>query len=145
MTTDNRNTSVADYSSDRAQRRAARAEYRTKRRAARYAGGGAFVAGVALIAFGVIIMLHNMGLVQLHNGWALFNLIPAAGSFATAYGAYRTNGGRLNSMVGGSILGGLVFTAIAAAFLFEWNLSLLLPAILIVAGVGMLFNTLLPD
>jgi len=144
MTTETRNTST-DYHADRALRRAARAQYRAERRAARYAGGGAFVGGVALIAFGVIIMLQNMGIVQLHNWWALFILLPALGSYATAYGAYRTNGGHLNAMVRGSIFSGLVFTAIAAAFLFELNLSLLLPAVLILAGVGMLINTVLPD
>jgi hypothetical protein len=147
MTTDSHNAynSSTDYYAERAQRRAERAQYRAARRAARYAGGGAIVGGVALIAFGVIIMLQNMGVMQLHNWWALFILIPALGSFATAYGAYRTNGGRLNSMVRGSTIGGLVFTAIAAAFLFELNLGLLLPAILILAGVGLLFNTVLPD
>jgi hypothetical protein len=145
MTTETRNTSSTDTYADRALRRAARAQYRAERRAARYAGGGALIGGVALIAFGVIIMLQNMGLVQLHNWWALFILLPAFGSFAAAYGAYRTNGNRLNSMVRGSIVGGLVFSAIAATFLFELNLSLVLPAVLILASVGMLFNTVLPD
>ena len=64
MTTETRNTQATDYYADRALRRAARAQYRAERRAARYAGGGAFVGGVALIAFGVIIMLQNMGIVQ---------------------------------------------------------------------------------
>jgi hypothetical protein len=144
MTTETRNTSN-DFYADRALRRAARAQYRAERRAARYAGGGAVVGGVALIAFGVIIMLQNMGIVELHNWWALFILLPAFGSFAAAYGAYRTNGGHLNAMARGSIIGGLVLTAIAATFLFELNLSLLLPAVLILAGAGMLFNTVLPD
>ncbi len=142
MTTESRNTSTlpqaTDYYAERAQRRA-------ERRAARYAGGGAFIGGAALIVFGVILMLQNMGVVQLHNWWAVFILFPALGSFATAYGAFRTNGGRLNSLVRGSILSGLVFAAIAAVFLFELNLSLLLPAVLIVAGIGVLFNTVLPD
>jgi hypothetical protein len=145
MTTETRNTSTTDYYADRALRRAARAQYRAERRAARYAGGGALVGGVALIAFGVIIMLQNMGVVQLHNWWALFILLPALGSFAAAYGAYRTNGGHFNSLVRGSILGGLIFTTIACVFLFNLDFSLLLPAILIAAGVGMLFNTVLPD
>jgi hypothetical protein len=145
MTAETRNTQTTDYYADRALRRAARAQYRAERSAARYAGGGALIGGVALIAFGVIIMLQNMGMVQLHNWWALFILIPALGSFATAYGMYRTNGGHLNAMVRGSIIGGLVFTAVAATFLFELNLSLVLPAVLIPAGVGMLFNTVLPD
>ena len=144
MTTETRST-LNDYYADRALRRAARAQYRAERRAARYAGGGALIGGVALIAFGVIIMLQNMGLVQLHNWWALFILIPALGSFATAYGAYRTNGGRLNAMARGSFMGGLLLTTIALVFLLGLDFSLLLPVILIVAGLGMLLNTLLPN
>lgn len=140
MTTDSRNTynSSTDHYAERAQ-------YRAERRAARYADGGALVGGAALIAFGVIIMLQHMGLIQLHNWWALFILIPALGSFATAYGAYRTNGGHLNSMARGSIIGGLVFTAIAAAFLFNLNSSLFWPVLLILAGIGLLINMALPD
>jgi hypothetical protein len=144
MTTETRNTST-DYYADRAQRRAARAQYRAERRASRYTGGSAFVGGAAFIAFGVIIMLQNMGLVQLHNWWALFILIPALGSFATAYGMYRTNGGHLNAMVRGSIMGGLMITAMAIVFLFDLNFTLFLPVILIVAGLGVLVNTVLPD
>jgi hypothetical protein len=144
MTTETRNTSN-DYYADRALRRAARAQYRAERRAARYAGGGAFVGGVALIAFGVIIMLQNMGIVQLHNWWALFILLPALGSFATAYGAYRTNGGHLNAMARGSFMGGLLITSIAVIFLFDLNFSLFLPVVLIAAGLGVLVNIMLPD
>jgi hypothetical protein len=144
MTTETRNTSN-DYYADRALRRAARAQYRAERRAARYAGGGALLGGVALIAFGVIIMLQNMGIVQLHNWWALFILLPALGSFAAAYGAYRTNGGHLNAMARGSFMGGLMITAIAVIFLFDLNVNLFLPVILIVAGLGVLVNTVLPD
>jgi len=144
MTTETRNTQT-NYYAERALRRAARAQYRAERRAARYAGGGALIVGMALIAFGAIIMLQNMNLVQLNNWWALFILIPALGSFATAYGAYRTNGGRLNAMVRGSFMGGLLLTAIAMVFLLGLDFSLLLPVILIVAGLGMLLNTLLPN
>ena len=145
MTTETRNTSTTDYYADRALRRAARAQYRAERRTARYAGGGALIGGVALIAFGVIIMLQNMGAVQLHNWWALFILLPALGSFAAAYGAYRTNGGHLNAVARGSFMGGLLITAIAAIFLFDLNFSLFLPVVLIVAGLGTLVNTILPD
>ncbi len=144
MTTETRSTLTDDYA-DRALRRAARAQYRAERRAARYTGGGALIGGMALVAFGVIILLQNMGLVQLHNWWALFILIPALGSFATAYGAYRTNGGRLNALVRGSFMGGLLLTAIALVFLLGLDFSLLLPVILIGAGLGMLLNTLLPN
>ena len=132
-------------SSQPVDRRTEHTQRRAERRAARSAGGGAWIAGVALIAFGVIIMLQNMGALQLHNWWALFILLPALGSFAAAYGAYRTNGGRLNTTARGSIIGGLIFTAIAALFLFDLNSSLFWPVLLILAGVGLLVNTLLPD
>jgi len=145
MTTETRNTSSTDYYADRALRRAARVQYRAERRAARYAGSGAFVGGVALIAFGVIILLQNMGVVQLQNWWALFILLPAFGSFTAAYGAYRTNGGHMNAMVRGSFIGELLITAVAMVFLFGLNISLFLPVVLIVAGLGLLFNTVLPD
>jgi hypothetical protein len=142
MTTDSHNASNSPQPTDRY---AGRAQRRAERRAARQANGGTWIGGVILIGLGVIFLLQNAGALYLQNWWALFILIPALGSFATAYGAYRTNGGRLNSMVRGSIIGGLVFTAIAAAFLFELDLGLLLPAVLILAGVGMLLNTALPD
>jgi len=135
MTTENRNTSTTDSYSDRAQRRA-------ERRAAR--GGGAWIGGVILIGLGVIFLLQNAGMLALQNWWALFILIPAVGSFGAAYTEYRTSG-RFNTRARGSLVAGLVFTAVAAVFLFNLNFSLLLPAILIVAGVGILFNTVLPD
>ena len=142
MTTDSNNTSNSSQPTDRYSERAQR---RAERRAARGNNSGAWLAGVALIAFGVIIMLQNMGALQLHNWWAVFILLPALGSFAAAYGAYRANGGRLNTTARGSIIGGLIFTAIAAFFLFDLNSSLFWPVLFILAGIGLLVNTLLPD
>ncbi|HTP07668.1 MAG TPA: hypothetical protein VMP08_05420 [Anaerolineae bacterium] len=129
---------------ERALRRAERAQYRAERRAMRYTGG-AWIIGAGLIVFGAIILLQNMGALYLQNWWALFIMIPALGSFATAYGAYRNNGGRLTAMVRGSFMGGLLISAIAVVFLFDLNFSLLLPIILIIGGLGLLFNTALPD
>jgi hypothetical protein len=135
MTTENRNTTANDYRTDRAQRRA-------ERRAARE--GGAWIGGVILIGLGVIFLLQNAGMLALQNWWALFILIPAVGSFGAAYAETR-HSGRFNARARGSVVAGLVFTAVAAVFLFNLNFSLLLPAILIVAGVGILINTVLPD
>ena len=135
MTTETRNTQSTDYSTDRAQRRA-------ERRAARE--GGAWIGGVILIGLGVIFLLQNTGALYLQNWWALFILLPALGSFGASFTEYRVSG-RFNAKARGSLVAGLVFTAIASVFLFNLNFSLLLPAILIVAGVGILFNTVLPD
>lgn len=132
MTTESRNTPTTDYTTDRAQRRAAR---RTSE---------AWIGGLVLIGLGVIFLLHNAGALHLQNWWALFILIPALGSFGGAYTEYRVSG-RFNAKARGSLVAGLVFTAIACVFLLNLDFSLLLPAILIVAGVGILFNTVLPD
>ena len=105
-------------------------------RGARGNGGGAWIMGVVLIGLGVVFILQNAGALYLQNWWALFILIPALGSFGASYAEYRNNGGRLNSRVRGSVLSGFVFTAVAAFFLFNLNISLLLPAILILAGAG---------
>jgi hypothetical protein len=135
MATESQHT---DYRSERAERRA-------ERRAAREARGGARIGGIVLIALGVIFILQNMGALYLQNWWALFILIPALGSFGASYAEYRNSGGRFNARARGSLIAGLIFTAVAAVFLFNLNFSLLLPTILIVAGLGILFNTMLPD
>jgi hypothetical protein len=136
MTTETRNASSTDYYADRAPRRATR-------RAARHTSE-AWIGGIVLIGLGVIFLLHNAGALHLQNWWALFILLPALGSFGSAYTEYRVSG-RFNTKARGSLVAGLVFTAIACVFLFNLDFSLLLPIILIVAGVGMLFNTVLPD
>lgn len=90
-------------------------------------------------------MLQNMGTLVINNWWALFILLPALGSFATAYGAYRNNGGRLNALARGSLISGLIFTAIAAFFLFNLDWFKLWPLLLILVGLGALVNALLAN
>jgi hypothetical protein len=122
-------------------RRAARRARRAERRAARY--GGAWLIGAALIILGVIFMLQNTGALHLNNWWALFFLLPAAGSFATAYSSYR-NQGRFTATSRSALIGGLVLTALAALFLFNLDWGKLWPVLLILAGIGALINAWLP-
>jgi hypothetical protein len=133
-----------DWFSARMERRMERVQHRAERRAARYAGGGAWLAGVGLIVLGVIFMLQNMGLVLIGNWWALFILLPALGSFAAAYGAYRDNGGRLNALARGSLISGLILTAVAAFFLLDLDWGKWWPSLLILVGIGTLASALLP-
>ena len=134
-----------DRVSERTERRMARIQLRAERRAARYVGGGTWVAGLVLIALGALFMLQNMGALVVHNAWALLILIPAAGSFATAVGAFRLNGGRMTATVRGSVIGGLILVAITAFFLFDLDLGKWWPVLLILAGVGALVNAAWPD
>lgn len=134
-----------DWVSDRMERRMERRQRRAERRAVRYTGGGAWVAGLVLIALGALFMLQNMGAVVLRNSWALLILLPAAGSFATAIGAFRLNGGRMTTTVRGSLISGLIFVAITAFFLYDLNWATWWPVLLILAGLGALANAAWPD
>ena len=113
-----------------------------ERRARR--GGGSWVGGVALIILGVVFWLQNMGTLNLRNWWALFILIPAVGAFSNAWWAYQDSGRRLTSRVRGALIGGVVFSLITAIFLFDLNWGYLGPIIIILAGVGILLNAMLP-
>jgi hypothetical protein len=130
--------------SERDLRRSDREARREERRAQRAASGTAWVGGVVLIVLGVIFLLQSVSGFTLNNWWALFILIPAFGSFADAWNIYRQVG-RLNKRVRGELISGCVFLLITATFLFNWNWGLVLPVLLIIWGVTILLNSLLPD
>ena len=126
-------------------RREGRRQRREERRAARGAGnGGAWVGGVVLIVLGVVFLLQNTGASSLENWWALFILIPALGAFGRARSNYQDAGGRLTAAVRSALMGGVVLTLVSAAFLFNLNWGLLAPVLILLVGVGLLINALLP-
>ena len=122
-----------------------RQQERAERRAARHGGGAAgsynWAGGLILIVLGGIFLLQNMNLLgTFDNWWALFILIPAIGSFASAWSHYRRTGGQWNSSVTGSVIGGLVLTSVAGAFLLDWNIGQLWPIFLIIGGLSVLLG-----
>ncbi|MBE0699903.1 MAG: hypothetical protein IH586_23505 [Anaerolineaceae bacterium] len=117
---------------------------REARREARYQSGGAWIGGAVLIGLGIIILMQNFGALYLQNWWALFILIPAVGAFGNTWRAYQGAGGRMTAQARGSLIGGLVLSMVAVIFLFNLSWGLLGPAILVLAGVGILINALLP-
>jgi hypothetical protein len=128
----------------RDQRQLEREARREERHARRGSNSGAWIGGVVLIILGVIFLLQNVRGFHLNNWWALFILIPAFGSFADAWNIYRRTG-RLSRRVRGALVSGCVFSLITATFLFNWNWGLVLPVLLIIWGVTLLLNSLLPD
>jgi hypothetical protein len=103
-----------------------------------------WIPGIILIALGLIFLLQNLTNFHLQNWWALFILIPAIGSFATAWNQYQ-QAGRLTSASRGPLIGGLVFTLISLIFLLNLDFSRFWPIFLIIAGLGALVSALLPD
>jgi hypothetical protein len=141
MNTDPSSTNMQPvYPDPRAQRRAERAA----RRANCQTQGTSWIGGVILILLGGIFLLQNFGVVYAFNWWALFILIPTAGAFGAAWTAYQTTG-RLGMAARGSLIGGIVLSMVAAAFLFNLNWALVGPALLLLAGFGILVNVLLPN
>ena len=105
--------------------------------------GMPWIGGVVLIIVGVVFLLRQVSGFELNNWWALFILIPAVGSFGSAWRAYQNAGRKFTSTVRGSLIGGLMMMLIAAIFLFNLNWALFFPAILILSGIGLLASSFL--
>ena len=101
--------------------------------------------GLAFIAGGAIILLNQSGLLSFEfNWWAIFILIPAIGSFSSAYNRYRATNNLFDmSVMMPALIGlfmiGLMFNLLSGnGWNFNWNL--LWPIMLIVIGLGMIFG-----
>jgi hypothetical protein len=129
-----------DWHSQRRAERLARHEARGQRHAGRPYG---WVAGAILILLGGVFLLQNIGYLFLFNGWALFILIPALGMFASSWNSYKTNG-RLTRGGVVSLAWGVMMTVLTMVFLFDLNLGLYWPVLLIVGGMVLLGTALLP-
>jgi hypothetical protein len=118
-----------------------RIERREERRAEREAGGFSWMIGLILIVIGGLYLLQETGILPgFTNWWALFMLLPAAGVFSAAVGAYRRSGGQLTPEVIGLLVGSLLFVAMTGFFLFGVSFTWFVPLFLIAAGLFILFG-----
>ena len=128
--------------SDQRTQREQRIEERRTRRAAR--SGDSWMGGAILIGLGILFLLNNLNVFYVENWWALFILLPAVGAFTTAWKTYRQDR-RLSSPVRANLIGGTILTLVAAMFLFNLDWMIFGPILLILAGVGLAINALLPE
>ena len=125
-------------------------EARRQRREARRAVLGdpsqrsTWLVGLVLILLGGAFLLRNSGTfdIPFKNWWALFILIPAVGSLDTAIRLYRSSDHRLTAAARGSLLVGLVLTFVTISFLFDLNMAVFGPIIIILIGVALLAGNL---
>jgi hypothetical protein len=118
-----------------------RIERREERRAEREAGGFSWMIGLILIVIGGLYLLQEAGILPgFTNWWALFMLLPAAGVFSAAVGAYRRSGGQLTPEVIGLLVGSLLFLVMTGFFLFGVSFTWFVPLFLIAAGLFTLFG-----
>jgi hypothetical protein len=115
-----------------------RREERMRRRELRWSsGGGPWVGGTILIVLGVLLLLNNLGFYLPRHWWAIFLLIPAAGSFASAYSMYQT-AGQATAAVRGAVVGGLILVGLTVLFLIDFDWGRYWPVILILLGIAVL-------
>lgn len=134
----NDNSPQSNFSTHRAERRQRIEERRAMR------AGGEWIGGALLLLIGLLLLGRNLNFTAFDNWWALFIMLPAIGSFSTAWGMYQAAGGRFTMRARSAMLVGLVLTAVTVMFLFNLNWTILGPALLILAGVGLLINVILP-
>jgi hypothetical protein len=104
----------------------------------------AWVGGVVLIIIGVAFLFQNISGLWLSNWWALFILIPAIGSLATAWRIYESHG-HMTASARGPLVGGIVLLMVTATFLFNLDWGRVWPVFLIIAGASALAAGLLSD
>jgi hypothetical protein len=122
----------------RAERHAEREQWRAERHAHRW--GGPWLGGAILIALGFIFLAQNLGIAVFQNWWALFVLIPAITSLGTAWNIYKANDHQWTGAARGPLVTGLILLVITATLLFGLNWGLIVPLLLIIAGVAALLN-----
>lgn len=121
-------------------RRSIRRERIAERRARH---SSSWVLGSLLILIGIFILIQNLTAFELQNWWALLILIPAIGAFANAWRAYHKDG-YISGPARGALISGFILTMVAALFLLNLNWVILCPVLLILAGLAVLVNMLLP-
>lgn len=118
--------------------RMSRLERRRQRR------GGSAMGGVLLIGLAVLLLLQNQGTLSFGRWWALLIMIPAIGAFVNAVHEFRSTGNQVTRRASISLISGLILTAITAAILFNLDWGWFGPALLLLAGIGLMgrsFNT----
>lgn len=135
----NDNSSQPNFTDRREERRERRQERRLGRR------GGEWMWGILLILLGAILYMRNMNIYILNNWWALFILLPALGSFATAWRISQAAGGGFPARARSALIFGVVLVLVTAMFLFSLNWTILGPILLALAGIGLIINGMLPE
>jgi hypothetical protein len=118
-----------------------RLEERRERRAVQ--GSGGWAAGAFLILLGLLLFGQNLKIWDSGNWWAFFILLPAFGCFSAAWSRYKA-AGRFTMSARSAVIVGLVLVLVAFIFLFGLNWTILGPGLLILAGIGLFVNALLP-
>ena len=104
-------------------------------------GSKGLLPGLLLITLGAIFLLNNLTGFYLGNWWALFILIPAVNNFSSGLQIFRQSG-HFGRKVRSRFFSAFFLTLLSIAFFLDLDFSLLWPAFLILAGLGVLVGAL---
>ncbi len=107
---------------------------------------GGLIGGAIMLLLGIGLLLRNLGIDVpfFRNWWAVFILIPAVSSLTRVWNELQTQG-RLSSSSTSDLVWGLVLLMVAVTFLFGLAWSLMLPALLILAGISILITAIVAN
>jgi len=95
---------------------------------------------IGLIVIGAVLLVRNLLKIEGEfNWWAIFILIPAAGSLSASYSSVRRHG-RFNATARSSLGSGLVVLTVALIFLFNLDWGIWWPLMVIVPGISMILS-----
>lgn len=122
--------------------REARRSARHQRRELRHNSAiGGWISGATLIIIGLAFMLKNVLDWSLPDSWwALFLLIPAITSLATAGQLFQSHEPRQRRAAFGALIGGSTMLIMAAALFFNINWQVIWPLILIAIGISIVIS-----
>jgi hypothetical protein len=95
--------------------------------------------GLILITLGGLFLLQQLTNFDFQNWWALFILIPAIGSFSSAWYAFQQNE-RFNEGVRSGISSGLIILTVAIIFLLGLDWTVWWPLMVIVPALTFIFS-----
>lgn len=104
---------------------------------------GGLVAGLVVVAIGVVFLLNNfgvsLGFMEYQNWWAVFILIGAAGPLTHAVRRYRARGS-MDGVILHSLVSAAAIITVALIFLFDLSWNLWWPLFVIFGGLWMFAN-----
>jgi hypothetical protein len=95
---------------------------------------------IGLIVIGGVLLMRNLlNINGVFNWWAIFILIPAAGSLSASFSTTRRHG-FFNATARSSLGSGLVLLTLALIFLFNLDWEIWWPLMVIVPGISMILS-----
>lgn len=104
-----------------------------------------WIFGIILTLVGAILLMKNTGVLpHIENWWVLFILIPASAGYSAAFKELR-NTGTMQQKTRSGLIFSVLLTVVAAIFLFQLDIRIFGPMLLILFGLSIFLNNFKND